>query len=66
MLQNDQPQLIQGLILDPATSRSLQDEYESCAPTHANQERGIYAAESPTVTDPGLNPRSSHLAQSAG
>src|SRR6476661_7465749 len=40
MLQNDQPKLIQGLILDPATSNGLQDE--SCAPTHASQERGIY------------------------
>jgi hypothetical protein len=39
MLQNDQPKLIQGLILDPATSLTLQDE--SCAPAHANQERGI-------------------------
>ena len=53
MLQNYRPKPIQGLMLDPATSHALQDE--SCAPAHACQERGIYAAESPTETDPGLN-----------
>ena len=35
MLQNDRPKLIQGFILDPATSNALQDE--SCAPTHASR-----------------------------
>ena len=35
MLQNDRPKLIQGFILSPATSHTLQDE--SCAPTHASR-----------------------------
>ena len=43
MLQNRRPKLIQGFRVDPTTSNGLQDE--SCAPTHAGQERGIYAAE---------------------
>src|SRR6185369_5966459 len=30
------------------------------------QERGIYAAESPTETDPGIRGRSNHLERSAG
>ena len=64
MLQNDRPKLIQGFILDPAISNGLQDE--SCAPTHAGQERGIYAAESPTETDPGIRGRSNHLERSGG
>jgi hypothetical protein len=64
MLQNRRLKLIQGFILDPAISHALQDE--SCAPTHASQERGIYAAESPTEADPGIYPRSSHLERSAG
>jgi len=37
MLQNDQPMVIQGLILDPTTSDVLQDE--SCAPTHVIMRR---------------------------
>src|SRR6185369_6549761 len=64
MLQISRPQPIQGFILSPATSHILQDE--SCAPTQASQERGIYAAESPTEGDPGVNSRSSHLERSAG
>jgi hypothetical protein len=56
MLQNHRPKLIQGFIRDPVHSHILQDEYESCAPAHASQERDIYAAASPTETDPGLNP----------
>ena len=43
MLQNDRRKVIQGFILDPATSNALQDE--SCVPAHASTERGIYAAE---------------------
>ena len=34
MLQNHRPKLIQGLMLDLAPSRALQDE--SCAPAHAS------------------------------
>ena len=64
MLQNDRPKLMQGFILGLATSHVLQDE--SCAPTHASPERGIYAAEHPTRTGPGLNPPPSHLERSAG
>ena len=54
MLQNHRPKLIQGLMLDLAPSRALQDE--SCAPAHAREERGIYAAESPIRGDPEMNP----------
>ena len=54
MLQNARPRPIQGFILDPTNSNILQDE--SCAPTHAREERGIYAAESPIRGDPEMNP----------
>ena len=37
MLQNHRQKLIQGLISIPVTSNGLQDEYESCAPTHAGR-----------------------------
>jgi hypothetical protein len=37
MLQNTRPKRIQGSILHPTNSNILQDEYESCAPTHATR-----------------------------
>ena len=58
MLQNSRPHRVQGLNPDPSTSPVLQDK--SCAPTHASQERGIYAAELPTGVDPSVQPPRIH------
>jgi hypothetical protein len=47
MLQNDQPMVIQGLILDPITSDVLQDE--SCAPPHVIMRRSGALHDASTV-----------------